>query len=118
MGHFGRPCGAHGGTLGAPCDPCGAHLDPWAAQWAQLGAFGSSWWVQVAPFRSLLAPFGRILVTFVEGLGDFLEAFPGKLRFAHMSLSFLLSLFPFSALPVPLLRQFLWLKPSVFDVFR
>ena len=42
----------------------------------------------MAPFRSLLAPFGRILVTFVEGLGDFLEAFPGKWRFAHMSLSF------------------------------
>ena len=81
---------------------------PWVSQWAQLGAldpFGSSWWVQVAPFRSLLAPFGRILVTFVEGLGDFLEAFPRQMEICTYVLEFFLSLFPFSALPVPLLRQ-------------
>ena len=59
----------------------------------------------MAPFRSLLAPFGRILVTFVEGLGDFLEAFPRQMEICTYVLEFFLSLFPFSALPVPLLRQ-------------
>ena len=59
----------------------------------------------MAPFRSLLAPFGRILVTFVEGLGDFLEAFPRQMEICTYVPEFFLSLFPFSALPVPLLRR-------------
>ena len=91
MGHFGIPCGAHGGPWGLPVIPVGSMWTPWVAHWAQLGATGSLCKLLVGPggsIRSLLAPFGRILVTFVEGLGDFLEAFPGKLRFAHMSLSF------------------------------
>ena len=58
----------------------------------------------MAPFGSLLAPFGRILVTFVEGLGDFLEAFPRQMEICTYVLEFFLSFF-FSALPVPLLRQ-------------
>ena len=45
------------------------------------------------------------MVTFVEGLGDFLEAFPMQMEICTYVLEFFLSLFPFSALPVPLLRQ-------------
>ena len=94
-------CGAHGGTLGAPCDPCRVHVDPLGTP---LGPIGRHW-ILVAPFRSFLAPFGRIVVTFVEGLGDFLEAFPRQMEICTYVLEFFLSLFPFSALPVPLLRQ-------------
>ena len=111
MGHFGIPCGAHGGPWGLPVTPVGpmwTPLYPSGPNWVPLDPFGSSWWVQVAPFRSLLAPFGRILVTFVEGLGDFLEAFPRQMEICTYVLEFFLSLFPFSALPVPLLRQVFW----------
>ena len=77
MGHFGIPCGAHGGPWGLPVTPVGpmwTPLYPSGPNWVPLDPFGSSWWVQVAPFRSLLAPFERILDTFVEGLGDFSQA--------------------------------------------
>ena len=49
----------------------------------------------MAPFRSLLAPFGRILVTFVEGLGDFLEAFPRQMEICTYVLELFICLFHF-----------------------
>ena len=66
----------------------------------------------MAPFRSLLVPFG----TFVEGLGDFLEAFPRQMEICTYVLEFFLSLFPFSALPVPLLRQ-VFFRPLLDTLF-
>ena len=111
-----------GGPWGLPVTPVGSMWAPGypsGPNWAALDPFGSSWWVQVTPFRSLLAPFGVILVTFVEGLGDFFGSFPRQIEICTYVLEFFLSLFPFSALPVPLLRQvFSRLNPSVFDVFR
>ena len=60
MGHFGIPCGAHGGPWGLPVTPVGPMWTPWVSQWAQLGATGSLCKLLVGPGGSIWEPFGSI----------------------------------------------------------